>query len=315
MSAGESKRTLVGLVPSRLAVGAEHHRLPWKPGDDHERGVKLALDWQQAAGSAAFWEMGAVTRGASESMVYAFAGLMASAGEQLGLAHASSMEVALWNDTRDEEGFDPEHEMCMRAMAEMQTLFVTGTGHALANLAARALALRPSLRRELAERLGPKKAPPGFDPFSDARVDWLSLNGSTCRTLRAVAEVAQGEEVTQLVAPVVEFGTGPAWTALQDRRGQDFHRWRPQTHGIEGVSRASPWELDGLTRSIGGGRRPYQDAAGLADQAADLARRAMLELVDAMEAFKARWLAASEHLGGPKFTTPPGSEWAGGEQA
>jgi hypothetical protein len=300
----ERKGTLVGLVPIRLAADSERHRLSWTADDSHERGVRQALDWQQSAGNAVFWEMGAATRGADESMVYGLAGLMASAGEQLGLAHAAGVEVALWDGIRDKGAPDPEHEMCMRAMAESQTLFVIGTGHMVANVAARALALRPKLRKELTQRLKYPSTSPSFDPFSDARADWVSLNTVTCQALQAAAEVDHVEEVAQLVAPVVDFGTGSAWTDLQNRRGQDFHRWRPQTHGIEGVPRHSPWERDGSSRSLSGGPLSYEEARGLADQVAQLARSAMLELVEAMDAFKTRWPVASQHLGGPKFTMP-----------
>jgi hypothetical protein len=304
MSSPEKKRTLVGLVPSRLAADSDRHRLSWAPDDSHERGVRQALDWQQSAGNAVFWEMGAATRGASEAMVYGLAGLMASAGEQLGLAHAAGVEVDLWDGIRDASDPDPEHEMCMRAMAESQMLFVIGTAHTVANVAVRALALRPKLREELARMLKYTSTSPSFDPFSDARADWVSLNAATCQALQAAAEADHVEEVVQLVAPVVAFGTGSTWDALQDRRGQDFHRWRPQTHGIEGVPRASPWERDGSSKRLNGGSIHYEEARGLADQVARVARTAMLDLVEAMDAFRTRWPAASQHLGGPKFTTP-----------
>lgn len=161
----------------RLAVATRRRTPPKSVADDkHKHVAEQALDWQQAAGYAVFWEMGAAGHEDDEGRVYALAGQMASAGEQLSLAHAAAVEVALWREVRAKADHDPEQEMCMRAMAEAQCLFVIGTGHALANVAVRALALDHGLRAGLSKRLRRGSVSPGFRPFSQDREDWVSLN-------------------------------------------------------------------------------------------------------------------------------------------
>jgi hypothetical protein len=153
-SSARNPGALVAVAPMRLAVTAERP-LPRSVSDgDHELVVKQALDWQQTAGHAEFWEMGAAARGADEGRVYVLAGQIASAGEQLALAHAGGVEVALWRELEERSEPDPANEVAMRGMAEAQCLFVMGTGHALANVTLRALALNPSLRAELTGGLG-----------------------------------------------------------------------------------------------------------------------------------------------------------------
>ena len=146
---------LVGMAPRRLAVGTRRRRPPRSvANEEHERVARQALEWQQTAGHAVFWEVGATAQGSDEGRAYALAGQIASAGEQLALAHAAAVEVALWREFREKTDPDAEYEMCMRGMAEAQCLFVIGTGHALANVAVRALAISQALRLELTKRAG-----------------------------------------------------------------------------------------------------------------------------------------------------------------
>ena len=302
-SSGETDPAVVGVAPMRLAVATRRRRLPASVADEeHERVAKQGLAWQQTAGHAVFWEVGATAQGADEGRAYALAGQMASAGEQLSLAHAAAVEVALWREVREKADPDVAHEMCMRAMAEAQCMFVIGTGHALANVAVRALALNEDLRAELVKKkLARRDSSPAFDPFSQNRDDWVSLNTKTSRKLRAVAQSSQVQDVIRLVTPVADFGDGQSWRALLDRRGEDFHRWRPQTHGMEGVARTSPWTRQGGTRVMNLGHPTYDEARGLAEQTAHLAGKAMHDLALSMDAFMEGWPAASGHLGGPEF--------------
>ena len=101
--------------------------------------------------------------------------------------------------------------------------------------------------------------------------------------------------------PIADVGVGQSWRDLLERRGQDFHRWRPQTHAIEGVRHTSPWRGNGPSRVLTLGHPTYDEARGPAEETARLAREAMLDLAVSMEAFMARWPVASGHLGGPKF--------------
>ena len=93
-SSGETDPAVVGVAPMRLAVATRRRRLPASVADEeHERVAKQGLAWQQTAGHAVFWEVGATAQGADEGRAYALAGQMASAGEQLSLAHAAAVEA------------------------------------------------------------------------------------------------------------------------------------------------------------------------------------------------------------------------------
>lgn len=287
------------VVLGRLAR-APIRELPAAISDDaHERVRKEAMSWQQVAGHATFWEMAA--QEADEGYAYALAGQMASAGEQLGLAAAAGVEVALWKESQESDGPEVAQEMGMRAMAEAQSLFVIGTGHALVNVAVRALSLRIDLKDRLLTIFFREGRSAGFDPFSSVRSDWLSMNGATCKKLRKVAQASGSHEIIELIEPVVGYGLGPTWNDLIKRRGEDFHRWRPQTHGLLGVPRRSPWRHDPTSRSLGIGTPIYDDAKGLAAEVGRLADDAMLELAGAMEMFYRAWPAASNVLGGPTY--------------
>jgi len=246
--------------------------------------------------------MGGAAQGAEEGRVYSLAGQMAAVGEQLGLARAAYIEVALWRWVRrNDKEEDPLHEMSMRAMAEAQCLFVIGAGHGLANVALYALALNSGLRAELGKEFGRGKSQPTFAPFSGDKPDWISMNAFTAKRLARVASKGKTPEVGALIKPVADFGRRRVWSDLTSRRGEDFHQWRLQSHGLAGVSKASPWQREGKTRSLGIGTHGYADARDLAETTADTAARGMFGLARAMESFQEGWIQASEALGGPKF--------------
>ena len=120
------------VVPARLAVAPSRELPAFVSDEAHERVRNQALLWQQIAGHATFWEM--AEQEADEGVAYALAGQMASAGEQLALAYAAGVEVALWKESQEETDAEIGREMGMRAMAEAQSLFVIETGHALVNV-------------------------------------------------------------------------------------------------------------------------------------------------------------------------------------
>jgi hypothetical protein len=288
---------LAAIVPARLAAPITPGAPSWPPDEAHHHVHNQAMGWQVMAGDAQLWEMGP----AEENRAYELIGQMGSVGEQLALALAAAGEVAAWRECRQQA--DAEHEMCMRAVAEAQCLFVIGTGQALANVALRALALDSKLRAELIRRFSTPNASPTFAVFSEQREDWVSMNRDTCKTLRKVAKSSESPKVVRLIEPVVTVGKGQSWNAAVDRRGEEFHRWRPQTHGIEGVPRKTQWTQDGDSRVLHIGRLSYDEARGRADETALIATAAMLDLAVAMEGFKAELYRASRRLGGPKFVT------------
>ena len=310
---GTRRGTLAALVPKELA----HHprtfreairqlrsgrRLPRAVTDSaHERVVRQAADWQTLSARAKLWEAGAVAQGADSDWAYALAGQMASVGEQLAVAYAAAIEVARWYQMRLGPDESPAREMSMRGMVEAQSQFVIGGGHGLANVAVRAMGIHRDLRAALA-RAFRHKGGPAFAPFSRDRRDWISLNSVSAIALQTVAKGSGYGAVEAMVEPVVSLGLGRPWNDLVDRRGVDFHRWRPQSHGMAGVAHESPWKIEGNTRILGFGEVPtYTEARDLVDRASALASSAMLALADAMERFSESWPIASRDLGGPRF--------------
>lgn len=157
------------------------------------------------AREAATWEVGP----AEENRAYELVGQMASTGEQLALALAAAGEVAAWRQVRERSEPNALHEMCMRAVAEAQCLFVIGTGHALANVALRALALDSERRTELITKFRKGSSSPTFAVFSERPADWPPMNRGTCEKLRAVAESSGASEIIELIDPWSQ--SGRAW--------------------------------------------------------------------------------------------------------
>jgi hypothetical protein len=122
--------------------------------------------------------------------------------------------------------------------------------------------------------------------------------------LRSVAASSGIRELEALMTPIADLALGTAWKELVGRRGEDFHRWRPQSHGIYGTTRKSPWRHEPGQRSIGIGLPYYREAEGLAEETATLATQAMLELAAQMATFMDGWRDVSPLVGGPEFQDP-----------
>jgi len=239
---------LVSLVPWRLCSGLT--------GDFSPRlasCMELSKRWQSLGHLGEFWEL----VGAEQDRLYELAGFIGGAGEQLALACLADHEFLLWTSadlTSAEVHERVAAEMAMRALAEMESYYVIGAGHALANLTGRVLALVPGPRQDLSTR---RSIRTGFPPLSDAREDWVSMNSKVAHALRAVAVESGVPEFAHLADPAVELADGEAWGALDRVRGEHFHRWRSQSSGMTGAPKSSPWSAGAgnfKTISVGGGR-------------------------------------------------------------
>jgi hypothetical protein len=206
-------KRLAAMVPGRLAVSEVTVDLPASMHSERHQAVRdCALEWQRFSSEAWFWEMASPE--AVENAAYALAGQMASVGEQVALAYSAAVEVALWQTKPAVEEDSVVREMSIRAMAEAQSLFVIGAGHALANVAVRALTVRADLKARLAALFQPKAAD-GFAPFSQKREDWISLNTLACKKLAAAAATSKSRDIIALVAAVVNYGNwGLLWCDL-----------------------------------------------------------------------------------------------------
>lgn len=298
--------SVVAVVTPRIAVPGTAEKLPSTVDDSRHRSVATqALEWQQLGASALIWELAATVQGAEEARAYSLAGQIAAVGEQLGLAYGAGVEVALWQEIRVSQPEPrPEYEMGLRAMAETQSYFTMGSGHGLANVALYSLAMQPPLLAALQVAFRRRTTPPPFPPISNDRADWIYMNRRDVLRLQQVAHGFGSREAEELIEVVVDFADSDAWKDLVERRGEDFHRWRPQSHGLVGVAKASPWRHDQGTRALGiGPMSNYTETQGLADEVAATADRAMLRLAEGMDDYLKRFVAASPHLRGPRFKT------------
>jgi hypothetical protein len=219
-------------------------------------------------------------------------------GEQLGLACTAALNYASWpNATDPNDSLDIE--MAKRALAEMVGYFVMGCAHGLLNVSGRVVALDADLRALLRS----SKLRTDFPPFSEGQNDWKSLSMRNTDALRSVALMAKDPQVRRVGVAVGKLARSRAWKDLDKSRGEDFHRWRPQSAGIAGAVKQSPWKRIGKTGShykmSGGGIRVLgvDSAAKLAAEVFLTARRALDAVVDAMDG-----VDAEVHRAVPKLT-------------
>ena len=208
------------------------------------------------------------------------------------MALAASVEAEAWSAYRKGVSLDEStaqgrasnagNEMGHRAMAELATYYLMGTGHALANITGRALALDRSLHPSLLDGLG-TWMPVGSPELKD----WLSLNSDTVRRLRRVARTKP--HLADVLGPLTTLLQNSAWHDLERQRGSHYHRRRPQSFGVAGVPLANPWVEDspGSWR-LSVGLRNYTDSQNLAHETTALARRVLTLLTTVMPALHER---------------------------
>ncbi len=188
-------------------------------------------------------------------------------------------------------------EMARRALAESAATYVISLGHDLANLVGRVLALDAASHDKLEEKLNTRLLPGSSD-----RGDWLSL--SDIRELRQIASGVGSGDLVELVDPAHRLRITKSWRELEESRGGDFHRWRPQSAGIVGAALGQFGVTDGETKvySITAGREVGRDLPGkLAEQIRDLVHVALRDLTAAMEAVSDALVPVVERTTGLRF--------------
>lgn len=267
------------------------------PASDPRPAVQeLAADWQQAGIYAEWGELHGALRGVEEGRVSELLGRMAAAGEQLGLAWTMDQELQRWYAA---PGDPPGRTLATRALAEMCGYYLLSAAHGLANLTLRTLALNKSAARVLARRWPKSK---GFAPFLDDREAWPPFT-RTLAYCAVEAGTATGEAaVTNLGEVLVELAEDERWNALERRRHDDYHRWRPQSLPGGSVPRRSLWHRESPgTRSLAGGADFYDPVDHRA--LAATASAGLDALAEAMHAWDAGWPYALKALGVPILKT------------
>lgn len=150
-------------------------------------------------------------------------GLMGAIGEQIGLALTGDLDsrrliAEALNAPQDELTY----RLRIRAMAELSAYFTLGAAHSLANLTLRILLLHS----DIAQQIDPtgSKYPVG----DDGRDAWGTLN-SLSRIFENQIKAAGKGPLGNLISAVIDLRSSPDFKALDERRGMDFHRRRPQS--------------------------------------------------------------------------------------
>lgn len=156
-------------------------------------------------------------------------GLAGAIGEQLGLAWTAEQDVQRFVATRARR--EAEHQrLIQRALAELAGHFVLGAAHSLANLTLRLLLLDKQANAQLCKAYRVPDFPPGAD---DRRV-WPTLNDRLVTVLHQAATRSGNRFMTDAVTAISDLYASEAFIALDQRRGLDYHRRRPQS--LEHVS-------------------------------------------------------------------------------
>jgi hypothetical protein len=242
---------------------AAPRRADGTPATDPRREVEAtAMHWQShsSRGGAAGWASlhsleaaGVQGRGILINRVVEIHGLAGSIGEQLTLAWAAEQDAQRFQDPEIER--DPGHleeiqtvqRMAVRALCEMSTHFLLGATHSLANLVLR-VTLCNSLAADVINTPKRNRKAQGFEPGTDLPSAWPTFSSSPAVELWAqglpdAAEASGIESIEKLVSRLLSLQRDHRFRALDERRGLDYHRRRPQS-----VKHTSPrtgiWSYD-----------------------------------------------------------------------
>ena len=242
-------------LPSLSPTLAEGVPVDIKPQTHHDPVWQESLRWQRISNRASDAEMVGAMAGQSfvrhvhrsadgteheiplananrpreKNRVLEIHGLMGSIGEQLMLAWAAEQDVQrviLTRNTRDEV----VTRMLGRAHAELSAHFLLGASHSLANLALRTLFLDQVATDAFAAAWKNKKSfSIDFAPGPDERAGWLTMNEGMVKAMTTAAKASSGTSIKTLVSLIDTYRCGEGFSSLDNRRGMDYHRRRPQS--------------------------------------------------------------------------------------
>lgn len=281
--------TLVGIVLPTLFASTV------TPAEGTDEALsKTSLEWQKMGRWADMAEMHGALKGVDKGRFTELIGRIASAGEQLGLAHTASRDARGWLLESDPQ---PKHGVGARALAEVTGYYSISAAHGMANVSIRTLLLNADTAATVNNAYPKAK---GFTPFANNRDAWQPLNSNVITNLEAAADATGEDSVSSLIDTLRNLIEDPRWKALAGRRDIDFHRWRPQS--IEGgVNQGSPWETlpDGTMQMSVYANSTYSvpDPRPLVQEAID----GLTALGDTMGRWLELWPEALRSLGVPLF--------------
>lgn len=185
-------------------------------------------------------------------------GLLGSIGEQLMLAWAAEQDVQRVVQSAGSRG-ELVTTMLGRAHAELSSHFILGASHSLANLVLRVLLLDAQATVTFAHAWGKRYSADAFAPFSNDRNGWLTFNRSMVDALRKGATASSSNAMKTMVESVCTYHEGSAYAGLDDRRGLDYHRHRPQSVPHTAPHRGTWSEAGDSVRLVAPQRDPASD--------------------------------------------------------
>lgn len=197
--------------------------------------------------------------------------MIGAIGEQAGLCWTIEQDAQRFDSVRRKISAE-HHRLVMRALSEAAGHFLLGAAHSLGNLGLR-LALLDVQAGRAVSAARPKA---DFSPWTNDAQAWLSL-AQARELLTKAASVSANVPFGRIAAAVSALSVNQRYRDLNERRGMDYHRLRPQS-----VPHASP--RNGIWRS-GDGIAVIDLPDAVIDPEAD-ADKIYRILVDAMEAVR-----------------------------
>lgn len=161
-------------------------------------------------------------------------GLIGSVHESLIVASGCEVELECHRQVVDADpAAGAAMEMARRFFAIAEGNELLGVGHRLINAVVRAFFVDPALRSVLATEM--RSWSDQYQPFDLERASWLPLNKQARSKVTKVAARSGHRAIQCLAAELEHLEQSPEWQDLSERRGEVFHRSRPESSNVTGV--------------------------------------------------------------------------------
>lgn len=290
--ADEADRTIISVQGSRLAQFAQPENVPsWKDlGLDETH--KAASDWykqrsQSLINDVVWSSMGVPWAGEVH-------GLFGIGAELVFVAIEAEVEKNLLSSALETERVQASRAWrarSLRTFAEVQLNNLTSFGHLMANLTVRTLPFHADWNVESIEGL---IDPEDFLVGSNDRRAWISFNKSDIKRMGKAEKATFG--ATPLRDALQRLRLSPAWRQLEAARGQQYHRWRYESPGVDARNLTDDAPYDRFHRDEGvgftGRAGDYTEGEANVSHLASISREALNTVGAWMPCFFEAWAQA-----------------------
>ena len=206
----------------------------------------IAQSWSIDHDERGLRELDAAARGLEIDRMAELLECVEAVSEHFGIAVAAGNEVALWEHLYGEPPplrSERRHvELARQALGSLCGHHLLSTGHGVAAVALRCLALEPALHSHMLDRFG-TTCPPGAEGPNQRPV----LTADRCRDLKRVARLSRWPSQLDLAALVSTVAGQPAWIELDGLRPPDAPGIPAGSAWVEGPGyRAYAWDRAGV---------------------------------------------------------------------